>query len=76
MADYSAELNQPVPEGLVNTNKIAWALLLDWLARFAPLELPMQDCLGHLQSVNMVPPCTSVLTLNDVLARSRCFVVG
>ena len=56
MADYFAELNHPVPEGLVNTNKNACEPLLDWLARFAPLELPMQDCLGHLQSVNMVPP--------------------
>ena len=56
MADYFAELNRPVPEGLVNTTENARDLLLDWLARFAPLELPMQECLGPLQSVNMVPP--------------------
>ena len=76
MADYFAELNRPVPEGLVDTNQNARDHLVHRIAPSAPLELSMQKCLGHLQSLNMVPPCIPVLTLNDVLARNHCFVFG
>ena len=76
MADYFAELNCPVPEGLVDINHNARDHVLHLLAPSTPLELRMQECLDHLQSLNMVPPCAFVLRLHDVLARCRCFVFG
>ena len=56
MAAYFAELNRSVPEGLVDINHNARNHVLHLLAPSTPLELPMQECLGHLQSLNMVPP--------------------